>query len=413
MSRVQINRNDIKDSEIITSKVNSGAITRPKLSDLRTHQQVVPNNTVYVEAGTYVKPDSTGSVTFVGGSSPIFVPITVNPRIDLLCIDENGILSILTGGEAVSPIPPSYPTDRLTIAEVTITESVTVIVNDADIRDVRTFINLGIRHVSDQFRRYIYTATGGETLINLPFAYNLGNNSLEVYKNGSLKLITTDYTETSSTQVTFTAPLAPADVIQFCVIVAQPMTRYVQSFIASISETVNHNLGEFPIIVVIDNTNQVIIPNTITHNSIMQATVTFLLPQTGTIICLAGTQGRSDLVSQYIAGENINTFEVVYQSTTNDQVMKANATNITKIPSIGIAISAAPTTGNINILQVGLVSNSAWTWTAGDVIYVNTTDGQLTNVAPSGSGKVVQRVGIAKNATTVLFNFNTNYSVLS
>lgn len=63
--------------------------------------------------------------------------------------------------------------------------------------------------------RYTKTAVGGETLVTVPFSYTTGNGSLLVFKNGLLLTLATDYTETSSTQVTFTTPLSASDSVQF------------------------------------------------------------------------------------------------------------------------------------------------------------------------------------------------------
>ena len=53
----------------------------------------------------------------------------------------------------------------------------------------------------------VITATDGQTLVNLPFAYTRGNNSLAIYLNGLLLLKDRDYTETSTTSVTMIRPL--------------------------------------------------------------------------------------------------------------------------------------------------------------------------------------------------------------
>jgi len=402
-------------TNIGSSSLNDGSVIRSKINILRPHEQNTPDDTVYVESGRFIKSDGTSSIDFAGGNSPSFNVVTANSRIDLLCIDDTGTLVIIEGIQAASPVSPAYPIDKQVIAEVTIDETSGVVINNSDIKDVRMFLNLGGGSGNGGiFRRYIYVASGGETFVDLPFAYTTGNNSLQVFRgDGLLQKITDDYTETSSTRVTFTSALIANEIVQFLVIVTQPTTRYEQSFTSQTSVTVIHNLGIKPLIQIVDNSNQVIIPNTITHDSINQATITFLSSQSGIVICNAGTSGRADLVNEYKAGVALNTFEIVYQTTTADEVAKANATNTSKIPAIGITITSASIGEKIDILQVGLVSNSAWSWTPGDKIYVNTVDGQLTNTAPAGSGNVIQKIGIAKNATTVLFNFGYDYIVLS
>lgn len=92
---------------------------------------------VAVAAGKYMKADGTGVVTYAGGQSPAFAVVSANSRIDLLCLDDAGTLSIVQGVQAASPVPALYPALKMVIAEVTITETATVFVSSGDIKDVR------------------------------------------------------------------------------------------------------------------------------------------------------------------------------------------------------------------------------------------------------------------------------------
>jgi hypothetical protein len=60
--------------------------------------------------------------------------------------------------------------------------------------------------------RQEFTATGGQTVFDLTlFTYTPGNGSLEVYVNGILQRLTTDYVETSSTRITMVEGLLVGD----------------------------------------------------------------------------------------------------------------------------------------------------------------------------------------------------------
>lgn len=59
--------------------------------------------------------------------------------------------------------------------------------------------------------RETLTATAGQTVFVLGASYDPGTNDLQVYVNGLLLERTADYTETSSTSITFTAGLAAGD----------------------------------------------------------------------------------------------------------------------------------------------------------------------------------------------------------
>jgi len=57
----------------------------------------------------------------------------------------------------------------------------------------------------------VFTATAGQTLFNLTGTYVVGSNALEVLVNGLSMVKTSDYTETSSSSVTFTSGLSVGD----------------------------------------------------------------------------------------------------------------------------------------------------------------------------------------------------------
>jgi hypothetical protein len=61
----------------------------------------------------------------------------------------------------------------------------------------------------------VITATDGQTVFNLSFSYNINTNNLFVFVNGSKQIVTLNYTETSSTSVTFLTGLNAGDVVQF------------------------------------------------------------------------------------------------------------------------------------------------------------------------------------------------------
>ena len=127
----------------LSSITASGGLSLRDLDALRPHEADPPDNTVVVEAGTYVKSDGSASVTFAGGVSPTFGTVGADSRIDLLTIDDAGTLAVTVGVQSASPTAPTYPAAKLVIAEVTIDETTTVVIFDADIRDVRPFLNLG------------------------------------------------------------------------------------------------------------------------------------------------------------------------------------------------------------------------------------------------------------------------------
>lgn len=187
-------------------------VERHQIKILKPQANSPADNKVYVNAGRYVKSDSTGSVDFAGGQSPVFNPVTADSRIDLLCITDAGTLVIVEGTQAVSPVVPAYPSDKQVIAEVTITELVTVNIVDVDIRDVRVFLNLGGGGVVEHYEKYVVGTpsgnyTGSQTVFDLKTGstYIANGANLQVYKNGQ-KMVpgaSDDYLETDANTVTF------------------------------------------------------------------------------------------------------------------------------------------------------------------------------------------------------------------
>jgi hypothetical protein len=58
------------------------------------------------------------------------------------------------------------------------------------------------------------TATQGQTVFT-GISYITGNNSLKVFVNGSKQIVTLNYTETSSSSITFVSGLNVGDIVEF------------------------------------------------------------------------------------------------------------------------------------------------------------------------------------------------------
>jgi len=61
----------------------------------------------------------------------------------------------------------------------------------------------------------VVTATQAQTVITVPFIYTLGVNGLKVYVNGSKQIVNVNYTETTTTSITFFTGLNVNDVVEF------------------------------------------------------------------------------------------------------------------------------------------------------------------------------------------------------
>ncbi|MHA1304367.1 MAG: hypothetical protein ACTSPI_11775 [Candidatus Heimdallarchaeaceae archaeon] len=204
---------DLESTGIITgdgSGLYNLTVHREGIDFLRPHEQDTPDATVYVEAASIISSDGTKNVDFAGGSSPSFSTVSADSRIDLLVINDDGNLEVIEGVEDASPTPPTYPTNKQVIAEVTIDETSTVIINDADIKDVRMFLNLGGGGVVEKREVYIVGTpkdnyTGDLKVFNLVDSYIRNGLNLKVYYDGVLMQAgsSNDYQETADNEVTF------------------------------------------------------------------------------------------------------------------------------------------------------------------------------------------------------------------
>lgn len=107
------------------------------------------------------------------------------------------------------------------------------------------------------------------------------------------------------------------------------------------------------------------------------------------------------------AGETVN-----FYNNSGIKARKACAENGTVYPADGIAITGG-TDVEIIILLDGQYSNGSYTLTIGATVYLSITAGGLTCAAPTGTGQIVQILGKALTATTILLNPNSIYITLS
>jgi len=103
------------------------------------------------------------------------------------------------------------------------------------------------------------------------------------------------------------------------------------------------------------------------------------------------------------AGETLVIGDVVYMKS-DGKVWKADADATGLYPAIAIALAGASADASVEVLMKGIMRDDTWNWTVGGVIYLSTTAGALTQTAPTGSGHVVQVIGVATHADRMLFD---------
>ena len=87
------------------------------------------------------------------------------------------------------------------------------------------------------------------------------------------------------------------------------------------------------------------------------------------------------------------------------QLGDADALSTSKVTVL--CLESATANNPATYLVQGIARNDTWAWTVGGVVYLSTTGttgNTLTQTAPSGTGDIVQIVGIATHADRILFN---------
>jgi hypothetical protein len=64
-------------------------------------------------------------------------------------------------------------------------------------------------------KRGTVVSTSGQTVFTVPFTYTVGAKTLNVYINGVRQILSSSYTETTSTSVTFSEAVPVTAVVEF------------------------------------------------------------------------------------------------------------------------------------------------------------------------------------------------------
>jgi hypothetical protein len=127
------------------------------------HEQTTPNMTVRLESGGLFN-GATVTERAAQNTSTITAP-TSNPRIDRIVVDRlSGDVSVVTGMEAASPMPPAIPEGKVPVAQVALQANSSAITN-AMITDERVLNALGLGSIAFQNTNNV-SITGG-TISNL------------------------------------------------------------------------------------------------------------------------------------------------------------------------------------------------------------------------------------------------------
>lgn len=198
---------------VIKGSADNTLLSRDRISELQPISTSQTNtgisDKILVRAGSYTNSPGKAVVRIEDQLSPSFGPVTSgHERIDIVTIDDNGVVDTFPGIEADpgEAVPQDYPTDKQVVAEVFVDETDQVFISPDDITDVRFMFNLGGGGGGGgilQVRRYDAVASAGQTVVTLPWTYTPGNQQLVVTSSGVVLKVGDDYTESTGNTVTF------------------------------------------------------------------------------------------------------------------------------------------------------------------------------------------------------------------
>ena len=120
----------------------------------------------------------------------------------------------------------------------------------------------------------------------------------------------------------------------------------------------------------------------------------------------------SGLIAPMTAGATVAFGDAVYQKSDGEMHLgDADAASTSGV--IAIAVASGSDGASSNFMFYGFLRDDSWNWTVGGLIYLSTTGtsgNTLTQTAPSGSGDIVQILGVATHADRIFFNPSLTYA---
>ncbi|HYL31997.1 MAG TPA: tail fiber protein [Stellaceae bacterium] len=118
------------------------AVAARLIDNFAPHAQPAPDMTVALDAGHFFNGAALTEVA-AQGTGAITAPVA-NPRIDRVVVDRvTGAVSVVTGTEAASPVPPAIPAGKAPVAQVLLQTTSTAIANSM-LTDERDLASLGL-----------------------------------------------------------------------------------------------------------------------------------------------------------------------------------------------------------------------------------------------------------------------------
>jgi predicted RecA/RadA family phage recombinase len=105
------------------------------------------------------------------------------------------------------------------------------------------------------------------------------------------------------------------------------------------------------------------------------------------------------------AGESVTALQCVYLHSDGEWHLADADAEATGGGLLALALETKTDGEAMNVALPGsFVRDDSWDWTVGDAVYLSTTEGSLTQTAPSGTDDVVRILGWATHTDRIYFN---------
>lgn len=126
----------------------------------------------------------------------------------------------------------------------------------------------------------------------------------------------------------------------------------------------------------------------------------------------ASDHNSAGMIAPMTAGATLAFGDAVYQKSDGEMHL-GDADSASTSGVIAIAVASGSDGASSNFMFYGFLRDDSWNWTVGGLIYLSTTGtsgNTLTQTAPSGSGDIVQILGVATHADRIFFNPSLTYA---
>ena len=279
-----------------------------------------------------------------------------------------------------------------------------------NVSGTETIVEIGANNLADVFKVYEYPVTTNRTVFSgadgntNTLSYTTGSPpKVAVFLNGLLLDWGLDFTGTNGTSIVLASAAVSGDLVQ----IQAYKSEVAISGNLQFDDNVKALFGNDGDLEIYHDSNKSIINDNGTGNLQFQigGSAIYDVTTDGIVLNNLDVEAsefigdlRGSVLFKAQAGEALTKGQVVTItgiSGNTTVVSKADANVASLMPAFGVVAASASANNPVNIYTFGIMSNLTTNltgWTIGDSLYVSTTPGVMTNVAPTGSGSQIQKI---------------------